>query len=253
MVDAVDTRPIGIIGGTALADAGWLGVGSPRVVETPYGEAEVVASLLGDLPVVFLARHGSPHRLLPHQVNYRANVHAFRQLGARRIFATSAVGGIARDLAVGDLVIVDQLVDFTHRRASTFGERSVDVSNPYCSSVRAALLAGASEAGAEVRDGGTYICTEGPRYETAAEIELFTRWGMDVVGMTSAPEAFLAREAGLCYATLCVVTNRAAGSSDVPLSLETHGGVIRARAAVLRHVLAAAVRQPPIACRCSGA
>ena len=251
----VNDELMAIIGGTALTDAGWLNAGPPRVVHTSYGPAEVQEGRLDGRPVVFLARHGNPHRLLPPEVNYRANVDALRRLGVRRILATSAVGGVAPNLAVGDLVAVDQLVDFTRTRASSFGERSVDVSDPYCPAVRSAYVEGGSTLGVPVRDGGTYVCTEGPRYETAAEIRLFAAWGMDVVGMTNAPEAFLAREAGLCYATLCVVTNRAAGTSSVPLSLATHGSVVRDRAAAMRSVLAAAVERldaSPGACGCAG-
>ncbi len=246
---------LAIIGGTALTDAGWLDVGPPRLVETPYGSAQVLEGRLGTRPVVFLARHGIPHRLLPPEVNYRANVDALRRLGVRRVLATSAVGGIAPDLQVGDLVAVDQLVDFTRTRASSYGERSVDVSDPYCAAIRSAYVAAGGSLEVGVRDGGTYICTEGPRYETAAEIRLFASWGMDVVGMTNAPEAFLAREAGLCYATLCIVTNRAAGTSTVPLSLAAHGAVVCDRATALRAVLAAAVESLDDnsgSCRCAG-
>lgn len=248
----MNSERLAIIGGTALADAAWLGAGAVRTIRTAYGQAEVLEGVLGQRPVVFLARHGLPHRLLPPEVNYRANVDALRRLGVRRVLATSAVGGIAPVLAVGDLVAVDQLVDLTRARASTFGERSVDVSEPYCPVVRSAYVAGGAALGVPVQSGGTYVCTEGPRYETAAEIRLFASWGMDVVGMTNAPEAFLAREAGLCYATLCVVTNRAAGDSAVPLSLGAHGAVVHARSDDLRRILALAADRLSGDCRCAG-
>lgn len=246
-------RPLAIIGGTALTDAAWLEAGPVQRVSTPYGVAQVMDGVVAGRRVVFLARHGIPHRVLPPDVNYRANVAALRALDAQRVLATSAVGGIAPGLRVGDLIAVDQLVDLTHGRANTFGERSVDVAEPYCAVARGALVAGGRDVGLRIRDGGTYVCTQGPRYETAAEIRLFASWGMDVVGMTNAPEAFLAREAGLCYASLCVVTNAAAGISRSRLSVERHAAVVREHAASVRAVLAAAVAHlEDGVCACSG-
>ena len=186
-----------------------------RLVDTPYGSA--VAYVAGDDDPIFLSRHGVEHDLPPHRINYRANMSALRQLGVTRVLATFTVGSIVEDIPPGGLVLVDQLLDFTSGRLATFfeggdaGLEHLDFTEPFCGSLRAQLLQAAVDARLEVRPGGTYVCTNGPRLETASEIRMYGLLGGHVVGMTAMPEAALAREARLHYAGLAVSVNWAAG------------------------------------------
>lgn len=208
-----------IIGGTGLYKMVDLGASERRVMETAYG-APSSAVVIGDLEgqaVAFLTRHGDPHTHAPHRVNYRANIDALKSLGVRRIFAVNAVGGIAPWAGPGVLAATVQLIDYTHGRLSSFSDfegakvEHIDLTDPYTQSLRAMLVAGAVEAGEPLHDGGVLGVTQGPRLETRAEIERMRRDGCDLVGMTSMPEAALAREAGIDYAGLAVVANWAAG------------------------------------------
>jgi len=185
-------------------------------LETPYG---IVPSLcvgkMGDREVVFLPRHGIEHSVPPHKINYRANVYALYKAGVERIIAVNAVGAINRKFKPGDVVVPDDFVDFTKLRNATFYEDApvthVDVSQPYCPEIRGLLIENAKDHGLRVWDRAVLVCTEGPRFETPAEIEMFRRLGCDVVGMTGVPEAALARELEMCYAAFCFVSNMAAG------------------------------------------
>jgi 5'-methylthioadenosine phosphorylase len=166
--------------------------------------------------VVFLPRHGHRHALLPHEVNYRANIWALHAQRVRDVIAVASVGGIRAELAAGTLAIPDQILDYTHGRESTYSGRGrgvthIDFTRPYCDPLRLRLLGAAARAGLAVHAGGTYATTQGPRLETAAEIDRLERDGADMVGMTGMPEAALARELGLCYACIAVVVNDAAG------------------------------------------
>lgn len=210
--------PLGIIGGSGFQSLPGLLIHSAAPVQTPWGTtaAPVQQGTLAGLPVLFLARHGAGHRLPPHLINYRANIAALAAAGATRIVALAAVGGIGAAFGPGVIAVPDQLIDYTHGRAATFhegddGVRHVDFTWPYDCDLRRALLAAAARAGVPVQDGGTYGVTQGPRLETAAEIRRLARDGCDLVGMTAMPEAVLARERGLPYATLAFVVNRAAG------------------------------------------
>ncbi len=213
----------GVIGGT-----GFYGVcegeeAETLRVETRYGVVEVDRARLGGVEVAFVARHGKEHSVPPHRVNYRGNMAALRELGIRNVLASAAVGSMSEELPPGSLVVLTQFLDFTRNRPSTFfdgeeGEvRHVDMTEPYCAHLRAELQAAAEELGEKVRPEGTYVCAEGPRFETAAEIEMFKKLSGDVVGMTSVPEVVLAREAEMCYAAVGIVTNWAAGVSKEPL------------------------------------
>lgn len=215
-----------IIGGTGVYDPELLeGRGECRV-ETPYGLIQVETGTYRGIEVAFLPRHGKGHSIPPHKINYRANIWGLRALGVRRVIATAAVGSINEAMRPGDFVILDQFIDFTKARALTFfedGERGVfhvDVTEPYCPELRVALIEVGREMGLRLHPKGTYVCMEGPRYETAAEIRALRLLGGDVVGMTNIPEAVLAREAGLCYATIAMVTNMGAGITDQPLTHE---------------------------------
>jgi 5'-methylthioadenosine phosphorylase len=218
-------EPLGIIGGSGLYN---LYDFEEVSLSTPYGEPSgpYVKGLLNGEEVVFLARHGTQHSHPPHLVNYRANIHGFHMLGVKEIVAINAVGGINRNLKAGDLLLPHQAVDLTWGRESSFhgcnGEpvAHIDLTEPFCPRLRKEVLSIAQEAGIEMVDGGTYVCTQGPRLETAGEISLFESWGMDVVGMTLFPEVALARERGICYVTVAIVANLAAGISPEPLTVD---------------------------------
>ncbi|GAA4338044.1 S-methyl-5'-thioinosine phosphorylase [Pigmentiphaga soli] len=220
-----------IIGGTGLYKLTGLTVTRRRAVRSPYGEpsgALTYGRIGNGEEIIFLARHGHGHAFPPHRINYRANLWALHEAGARRIVSVASVGGIGEGLAPGTLAVPDQIVDYTTSRQSTFYEGGdqpvvhVDMTLPYGEAMRRDLLAAAARCGIAVRDGGVYGCTQGPRLETAAEIRRMERDGCDMVGMTGMPEAGLARELEIDYAALCVVTNYAAGkgASSEAISME---------------------------------
>ncbi len=216
---------LAIIGGSGLTQLSNLEVSRRQVIRTPYGEPSGALTFgrIGGRDVIFLARHGYGHTIPPHQVNYRANIWALHAQGVKSVISVASVGGIRPDLAPGVLAVPDQIIDYTHGRAATFfttsdrGVHHIDFTHPYCAALRAACLDAAIAADEKLVDGGVYAATEGPRLETAAEINRLERDGADMVGMTGMPEAALARELDLSYATLAVVANYAAGragSSD---------------------------------------
>ena len=198
-------------------------------METPYGSVEPVVGKLANRELVFMSRHGRDHATPPHLVNYRANIWALRELGVQKIIATAAVGSLSSNFRLGELVLLDQFLDFTKSRPQTFyegGEQGVlhvDMTEPYCSAVRQVIIDASEHLGFAVKNGACYVCTEGPRFETPAEIRMFQRLGAELVGMTSVPEVVLARELGMCYASIGMVTNEAAGIATHPL---THAEVM---------------------------
>jgi 5'-methylthioadenosine phosphorylase len=206
-----------IIGGSGLER---LLEGSKLVqLDTPYGPAPPISiGLMDSNEVAFLSRHGPKHDLPPHKVNYRANLHALKQLGAERVIATNAVGSINPAYDAGDLAIPADLLDMTKSRTGTFFDSSpvthIDVSEPYCPEIRSVLTECGKTSGVETRTNSIMVATEGPRYETPAEIRMYHKLGGDIVGMTGAPEVFLARELEMCYATLCFISNKAAGMQE---------------------------------------
>jgi 5'-deoxy-5'-methylthioadenosine phosphorylase len=211
----------GIIGGTGLTQLSSLDDVHREVIRTPYGEPSgpLTCGHINGIDVVFLARHGYGHSIPPHQVNYRANLWALKEKGVTEVVSVASVGGIRADMGPGCIVLPDQLIDYTWGRASTYfeGEKPVthiDFTQPYTGVLRARILAAAKAAGQKAVDGGVYATTQGPRLETAAEINRFERDGADMVGMTGMPEAVLARELGLYYAAIAVVVNHAAGRAD---------------------------------------
>jgi len=218
----MDNIEFAVIGGTGLTEIEGLEIIHREMVHTPYGSASgpFTHGMLGGKRIVFIARHGSTHNIPPHKVNYRANIWALRSLGAGKVIAITAVGGITGEMKPRALVIPDQIVDYTWGRDHTFFEEGlssvthVDFSYPYSVELRKALLDAGTKAGLDVVDGGTYGATQGPRLETAAEITRMEHDGCDLVGMTGMPEAGLAREAGLEYASCSVVANWAAGKGD---------------------------------------
>jgi 5'-deoxy-5'-methylthioadenosine phosphorylase len=241
---------LAIIGGTGLtALQGLEGLGQ-EAVSTPYGEPSgpLTHGVFGGRPVVFLARHGYGAAIPPHRVNYRANLWALKQVGVTRVIAVAAVGGIRTDLQTpGRIAVPDQIVDYTYSRPQTYFEDGlahvvhIDFTEPYCESLRAVLLEGARRAGVEAAGRVTYAATQGPRLETAAEVNRLERDGCDIVGMTGMPEAALARELGLCYATCAVVANAAAGRGPGPLSMDEIDRNLRTGMEAVRAVLTAAI------------
>ncbi len=213
---------IAIIGGTGLTSLDGLEITHREVVHTPFGEPSgpLTYGLLGGKKVIFLARHGYGHTIPPHCINYRANIWALRSVKVARVIAIAAVGGIADEASPGRIVIPDQIIDYTWARSSTFFEDDlthvthVDFTYPYSYELRDLLLHACKNSGLDHVDGGVYGATQGPRLETAAEIIRLERDGCTVVGMTGMPEAVLARELDMAYASCSVVANWAAGKGD---------------------------------------
>jgi 5'-methylthioadenosine phosphorylase len=238
---------LAIIGGSGLAKLGNLKVTKRKEMRTPYGEPSAPLTLgeIAGREGVFLARHGDGHTVAPHEVNYRANLWALKDAGAREVVSVATVGGIAAHAGPGALLVPDQIIDYTWGRASTFFEgpgvpvKHIDFTEPYSGPLRAKILAAARSCGEAIRDGGVYATTQGPRLETAAEIERLARDGGDIVGMTAMPEAALARELDLAYATIAVVANHAAGrgNSRTAISLEAITAVLDEAMARVRRIL----------------
>lgn len=204
-----------IIGGTGVYSAS--GESKKQIVETKYGNVQVDIININSEDIVFLARHGSSHSLPPHLINYRANIMALKQLGVNYIYATAAVGSCNEKYAPGDLVIIKDFIDFTKVRPLTFfegGEESVkhvDMTQPYCKNMGHKFHDIAGQIGLEIKGPAVYVCTEGPRFETASEIKMYKQLGGDVVGMTNVPEVVLAKELGMCYSTIGIITNWCTG------------------------------------------
>jgi 5'-methylthioadenosine phosphorylase len=222
-----------------LAIVGGTGVYNPQMltnierfnIETQFGSVPITVGNLAEKKIAFLARHGAKHSVPPHMINYRANIMALKMLGVKKIVATSAVGSLDENIKPGHFVVIDQFIDFTKGRIQTFfeGEKGVlhvDMTHPYCPHLAKEIIK-ACPPNLNLHSQGTYVCTEGPRFETPAEIRMFKMWGGQLVGMTSVPEVVLARELGMCYASIAMVTNFAAGISPEPL---THQEVVQTMA-----------------------
>ncbi|MCG8401983.1 MAG: S-methyl-5'-thioadenosine phosphorylase [Firmicutes bacterium] len=214
------TAKIAIIGGTGVYDPNILSDISEEKIDTPFGGVRVKTGRYKGKKVAFMARHGEDHSVPPHLVNYRANIYGLRMLGVKNILATAAVGSLNMGMGPGHFVFMDQFLDFTKSRHQTFVENGVvhlDMTEPYCPRLRGVLRDAADKQGLRHHTAGTYVCAEGPRFETPAEIRMFRQLGGDLVGMTSVPEVVLAREAEICYATIAMVTNFGAGISRTRL------------------------------------
>jgi 5'-methylthioinosine phosphorylase len=246
---------LAIIGGSGLTKLENLEITSRRVVRTPFGDPSgaVIFGRIKDKEVVFLARHGYGHTIPPHEVNYRANIWALHNQGATDLVSVASVGGIHPELTPGTIVIPDQIIDYTWGRKSTFfecgsscGEKPVahmDFTWPYCDRMRQLCMRACRDAGQEFSDGGVYAAVQGPRLETAAEVNRLERDGATMVGMTGMPEAALAKEIGLCYAAVTVVANYAAGrgssAGGIPydeVSLALEKSMVKVRT-ILEHLV----------------
>jgi 5'-deoxy-5'-methylthioadenosine phosphorylase len=243
-------QTLGIIGGSGLTRLQALQVDRQEFVTTPYGDpsAPLTFGHFDGGSVVFLPRHGPTHTIPPHRVNYRANLWALRSVDVERVIGMAAVGGITAPMAPGVLAVPDQVIDYTWGREHTLFEADltsvthIDFTDPYCERLRQELRQAAVRAGVGVHDGGTYGATQGPRLESSAEIARLERDGCDMVGMTGMPEASLARELGLCYASLALSVNWAAGKGDGPITMAEIERNLEFGMAEARKVLAAAAR-----------
>jgi 5'-methylthioadenosine phosphorylase len=253
---------VGVIGGSGLYELKGLDALEDRALSTPYGEpsAPYLVGEIADIKVAFLPRHGKRHNFPPHRINYRANIWGFKELGAKRIISVNASGGINTSFKPGEIVLLDQVIDMTQgMRLSTFydGEEvvHVDFTEPYCPELRKALLGAASRAGIKVKKTGTYICVNGPRLESRAEIKHYDRIGADVIGMTSMPEASLARELEICFSAIAVVTNYAAGLAGKKLTTEEVVKIMGDANDSLKNLLEEALALIPSkrACQCKDA
>ena len=216
---------LAIIGGTGLTQLSDLKIIKQEQLNTPYGapSAAFVTGELNNTQLIFLARHGNPHTIAPHKINYRANIWGLKALGVQHIVAVAAVGGITGEMAPAHIAIPDQIIDYSYGRQHTFFEDEtvshIDFTYPYSQKLRSCLISAASDARIKISPRGTYGCTQGPRLETAAEIQRMERDGCDIVGMTGMPEAALAKELELNYATISVVANWAAGKTDGEITM----------------------------------
>lgn len=212
---------LAIIGGTGLTQLSDLTIIKRDKLITPYGSpsADFITGELNQKEVIFLARHGNPHTIAPHKINYRANIWGLKQLGVEQIVAVAAVGGITEEMVPAHIAIPDQIIDYSHGRKHTFFEDEntpvthIDFTYPYGQKLRSALITAAAKANIKISPIGTYGCAQGPRLETAAEIKRMERDGCDLVGMTGMPEAALAKELGMEYAAISVIANWAAGKT----------------------------------------
>lgn len=243
---------LAIIGGTGLTKLANLEIYHRQVIRTPYGDPSgpLTFGKLNNHDVIFLARHGYGHTIAPHEVNYRANLWALADQGVKRVVSVASVGGIAPELTPGAIAVPNQIIDYTYGRKATFFEgrdkpvTHMDFTHPYCEAMRARVLRAAELAGEPCLPGGVYAATQGPRLETAAEVNRLERDGATMIGMTGMPECALAKELGICYAALTVVANYAAGrgaSRDGISYREVEAGLASSMERV-RRILAEVVR-----------
>lgn len=254
---------LGVIGGSGLYEIEGLKNVREVTLKTPFGTPSdaVRVGTLDGVSMAFLSRHGRGHRLHPGEINYRANIYALKALGVRRVISVSAVGSMKESIRPGDVVLPDQFIDLTKRRISTFFEGGivahVGFGEPICPTVANVLAWGGQQVGGTFHRGGTYVCMEGPQFSTKAESRLYRQWGVDVIGMTNMPEAKLAREAELCYATLALVTDYDCWhETEEAVTVEAILATLHRNVALAKQVLrvvAARVNEAPATCGCQQA
>ncbi|MDR3063881.1 MAG: S-methyl-5'-thioadenosine phosphorylase [Methanobrevibacter sp.] len=216
---------IGIIGGSGIYDLASEASNVERfVIKTPYGSTPEVSKFkIGENNVIFMPRHSKNHSVPPHKINYRANIYGLKSLGVNQIIATNAVGSLNLEMEPGSFVLCDDFIDFTSQREKTFFDNEVlhvDVTEPYCARLREAIMANTESISGKIFNGGVYVCNEGPRFETPAEIKFLEKIDGNLVGMTGLPEAVLAREKEMCYSSICTVSNYAASISPNKLTMD---------------------------------
>lgn len=254
---------IAVIGGSGVYNSSFSKDSQQQIVETPYGSVFYRTGYINNSPAYFMARHGSQHSIAPHLINYRANIWALKKLGVQKIFSTAAVGSLCEDIPPGSFIVIDDFMDFTNGREQTFfagGSDSkllhMDVSQPYCPNLRKIILDSIRAHGQIAVEHGTYVCTQGPRYESKAEIRMFQKLDGHVVGMTNVPECVLAREAEMCYATICLVTNYAAGIAKHSLTFKEVGDLMEEKKILLDSILETSLKAAitaPVSCECGHA
>jgi 5'-methylthioadenosine phosphorylase len=253
---------LGIIGGSGLYDIGALQHREEVFLETPFGEPSdgYQVGVIAGQRVAFLSRHGRQHRLAPHEINYRANVHGFKQLHADRLISISAVGSMRETIKPGAFVIVDQFVDITRARKNTFFEGGAvahcSIAEPVCERLSRSIFDAASQLEVDVQFGGSYLCIDGPQFSTRAESRIYRQWGVDVIGMTNATEARLAREASLCYACVAMSTDFDCWHAEhAAVSVEAVLRVLQRNVAVAKQLVEKVVplEHSPSGCRCAEA
>ncbi|MBH0201449.1 MAG: S-methyl-5'-thioadenosine phosphorylase [Nitrospira sp.] len=255
-----DTRAtVGVIGGSGLYDIEGLTSARSIRVRTPFGAPSdaITVGLLEGIRVAFLSRHGRGHVVNPSGINYRANIFALKSLGVSHVISVSAVGSMKESIPPGDVAVPDQFIDLTKRRVSTFFDEGivahVAFGEPMCAELRQALLTAGERVGANLHRSGTYLCMEGPQFSTKAESRLYRQWGVDVIGMTNMPEAKLAREAELCYATLALVTDYDCWhETEDAVTVEAVLGTLHRNVALAKQILRAVMPSfaNPIDCPC---
>ncbi|MGD9101800.1 MAG: S-methyl-5'-thioadenosine phosphorylase, partial [Anaerolineae bacterium] len=243
-----DTTQIAVIGGSGLYQMQGLSDVEERHVSTPFGAPSdaLITGTLSDVRVAFLPRHGRGHRLTPGEVPYRANIYALKSLGVKHVISVSACGSLREHLHPGQVVIPNQLVDFTKKRKMTFFGRGlvahIGIADPFCPQLSALLADATTAAGGVVHRGGRFITIEGPRFSTKGESHLYRTWGLDIIGMTTSPEAFLAREAEMCYATMAHVTDYDVWhEEEEPVSVEALIATLNQNTALAQRVIASVV------------
>jgi len=255
------TERTGIIGGSGLYDIDGIEHIEHLDLDTPFGKPsdELMLATIHGHEVVFLPRHGRGHKIPPHQINYRANIYAMKLTGVNRIISISAVGSLREDIAPGDFVLVDQFVDRTHSRAATFFDgpvvAHVSMADPVCACLKSALSAACAKADIHTHQHGSYLVMQGPQFSSRAESNLYRSWGMDVIGMTNMPEAKLAREAEICYATVAMSTDYDCWHAEqADVTVESiidvmHGNVSKAQS-MLQHFFRADNTAISCSCHC---
>lgn len=216
---------IGIIGGSGVYNITQnIENIEKKIIKTPFGESSEISLFeIHNKKIAFMPRHSGDHSCPPHKINYRANIWGLHSLGVKKIIATNAVGSLHKKISPGSVVVVDDFIDFTSKREKTFYDDEVvhvDVSEPYCNHIRSKIIANGSTIKDDFVEKGVYVCSDGPRFESPAEVRMFQKLGGDLVGMTGLPEAVLAREKEICYASICVVSNYAASISSDKLTMD---------------------------------
>lgn len=245
-----------LIGGTGIDEMA--GFTSEKVlnVSTRYGNAEVLECIFCEKDIYFLPRHGLSHSVAPAQINYRAQIAGLKKLGVEQVIGISAVGSLTRDLIPGSFTVLSDFIDLTRHRKDTFFDDPsgpvvhTDFTHPYCPEISSTLINACIEAGVEYKAHATYVGVDGPRYESPAEIKLYSSWGGDVVGMTNLPEVVLAKEAGLCYGAISIVTNFAAGICPAPLCHDEVRAAVLSTTQSLSSILRNSIANLPVESRC---
>ncbi len=253
---------LAVIGGSGLYDITGLSETEKHTIETPFGKpsAPIMTGILEGQPIAFLARHGLGHPLSPTEINYRANIYALKKLGAEHIVSVNACGSLREDYVPGDIVIPNQLFDFTKKRDHTFFEGGcvahIGSAEPFCSRLSAHVTQAVQDMGATVHTQGAFITIEGPRFSTRLESNTFRAWGMDIIGMTTSPEAFLAREAELCYTSLAHITDYDVWhKSEEPVTVEMVIRILNQNVEIVKKIIRNLAKNPPgeRSCECSQA